>query len=144
GEDEQGRVFFVMRLVRGRPFAAVVAAGERTEALRAVRAAAEAVAHAHGRGLVHRDLSPSNVLVAPLGDVAVVDWGVAAETGATGVPTGVGTPGYCAPEQALHAPPSPQADVWSLGKLLDLAAGPDAPAELKAIVRRATQTEPDD
>lgn len=143
GEDEDGRTFFVMRLVRGRPLGEVVAAGERTVALRAVRAAAEAVAHAHQRGIVHRDLSPSNVLVAPLGDVAVVDWGVAADVRDPSAPRGVGTPGFRGPEQAAGGLPDPRGDVWSLGALLRLTAGEAPPPELAAIAARATDPDPD-
>lgn len=142
GEDDDGRTFFVMRLVRGRPLGDLIDAGDHGEAVRAVIAAAEAVAHAHARGVVHRDLSASNVLVAPHGDVAVVDWGVAADAGDAAAPGPVGTPGTTAPEQAEGAIPDPRADVWSLGALLRAAAAADAGPELLAIAARATDPDP--
>lgn len=138
GEDEDGRIFFVMRLARGARFDT----RSGPEAVRALRLAADAVAHAHDRGIVHRDLSPANVLVDEHGGLSVLDWGVAAEAGDVTAPLRVGTPGHVAPEQATGAVPDPRADVWSLGVLLRDALDDSASPELSAIAAKATADDP--
>lgn len=137
GVDEQGRPWFVMRVFRGRTLRARVAmAGpeERRSLLRAVLAAAEAVAFAHHKGVVHRDLSPDNVLVGGPGEVQVVDWGLARDLtadapepstpggavsgGGTQVGAVLGTVPWLSPEQARGEPVDQRSDVWVLGALV--------------------------
>ena len=84
-----------------------------------------ALAHVHGRGVVHRDLSPSNVMHRADGSPCVVDFG-AARTLAPGerAPTLCGTPDYVAPEVLLRSGHGCEADCWSCGALLfELVAG---------------------
>ena len=74
----------------------------RFERLRLIARVADAVAFAHAHGVVHRDLSPANIMVRTFGEVLVVDWGlaqVAAARQAGGAPVVAGTPGFIAPEQ---------------------------------------------
>lgn len=105
---------------------------EPREAARLARLLARAVAHAHGRGVVHRDLKPDNVLLAAPADEAglncalgcpkVSDFGLARQQGAgqrqTRTGAVVGTPAYMAPEQAEGLEAGPPADVYALGVML--------------------------
>ena len=101
--------------------------------LRHVVDVADAIAHAHRRGIVHRDVKPGNVLIDRQGNTVVIDWGLAREAGladSEAAPTrpsaqitlpggAVGTPGYWAPEQRASADVAdPRSDVYSLGATL--------------------------
>ncbi len=84
GLDAEGRVFFIMPLVRGRELGRLFAlAREQREGWSLPRLLAvfvrvcEAVAYAHSKGVVHRDLKPSNVMVGAFGETYVMDWGLA-------------------------------------------------------------------
>ena len=138
GHDERGRPYYAMRLIRGETLAQAsrrhrreaAEAGRRVdlstpafrELLRRFIAACEAVAYAHSRGVIHRDLKPGNIMLGPYGETLVVDWGLARPIG--GVPIGagaaVGTPGYMSPEQRAgdSGGVGPASDVYGLGATL--------------------------
>ncbi|MEU5282468.1 serine/threonine-protein kinase [Streptomyces sp. NPDC020755] len=91
-------------------------------------ALAEALAAIHGCGLVHRDLKPGNIIMAPDGP-RVVDFGIARaleSTRLTATGTAFGTPGFLAPEQAQGQEVDGAADVFALGAVLVAAAGGSA------------------
>ncbi|HVS10327.1 MAG TPA: serine/threonine-protein kinase, partial [Planctomycetota bacterium] len=88
GLDDEGRVYFTMRLVKGRDLKQVfelVRRGEEgwtlTRALHVMLKVCEAMAFAHEKGVVHRDLKPANVMVGRFGEVYVMDWGLAKVVG---------------------------------------------------------------
>ncbi len=154
GLDDDGRRFYTMRLVRGQTLMDALntpSLAQRLEHVRALLAAANAVAHAHSVGIVHRDLKPSNVLLGRFGQVVVVDWGIAHDADAEGRPEG--TPGYSHPGQLTGDAVCTTHDVYALGRcLLHLLCGArptnsatypvDAPAELVAIADRAMGPDP--
>jgi pimeloyl-ACP methyl ester carboxylesterase len=128
--------FIVMELVPGRVLRALTVAGplptEQVEALGAQ--IADALTHAHERGVVHGDLKSANVVVRDDGRAKVLDFGIARRIEAIGAegttladPTAsriVGTPAYMAPEVLSGALPDPRSDIWSLGVLLfEMATG---------------------
>ena len=84
GVDHEGRLFFTMKLVKGRTLQevfALAAEGKedwtRTRVLGVLLKVCEAMAYAHHKGVVHRDLKPGNVMVGRFGEVFVMDWGLA-------------------------------------------------------------------
>ncbi|MFE6868749.1 serine/threonine-protein kinase [Kitasatospora sp. NPDC057692] len=120
---------------------------ERTVLL-LVAGIAEALQAIHATGVVHRDLKPGNVLIAPDGP-RVIDFGIARAadaTALTGTGLHIGSPAYMAPEQATGRPATPATDVYALGALAVHVAGgappfgdgPDA-----ATLYRAVHEEPD-
>ena len=128
--------FIVMELVEGRPLSALIPAGgmPADSVARYGGQIADALAHAHERGIIHRDLKSSNVMVTPDGRVKVLDFGVAASLhGSTNEDTtleaawGGGTPGtlaYMAPELLNGEPATALSDIWALGVVLyEMTAG---------------------
>src|SRR5262245_40880831 len=127
-----GQVFLAMQYVEGQSLRERLARGPMgvTEALAVGRAVADALAHAHGRGVVHRDIKPENVLLTGDGRVKVADFGIATRFGeATAGTTGllVGSPAYLAPEIVRGERASASSDLYALGVVLhELVSG--APA----------------
>ncbi|MFJ8014290.1 bifunctional serine/threonine-protein kinase/ABC transporter substrate-binding protein [Streptomyces sp. NPDC096339] len=111
---------------------------------------AEALTEVHAAGLVHRDVKPGNVLLAPDGP-RLIDFGIARAAGATTLTAAdavVGTPGYLAPELARAGGPvpGPAGDVFSLGCVLAYAAtarGPFGGGHAAAVVFRTVHDEPE-
>jgi YVTN family beta-propeller protein len=122
--EAEGRLYIAMRFVEGADLKTLLADGplEPARAIGLVGQVAEALDAAHERGLVHRDVKPSNVLVDRRGHAYLGDFGltrVLAEPG-LGLPVGssLGTPDYVAPEQIRGEELDGRADVYSLGCLL--------------------------
>ena len=152
---EDGRMFYIMKLVQGPRLDEHVAERPLPERLRMFARVCDAVAFAHAHGVVHRDLKPENVMVGPVGEVLVMDWGVAQVRGRAGIEEQdgnvVGTQGYMAPEQARGEDVDGRADVYALGGLLQflLTGAPPAAAALRgprpvqAICRKSRAAELD-
>ena len=141
--DDQGVPYFTMKLVQGQGFHQWLLdpthrAGttERLEqGLEIFLKVCDAIAYAHHRGVIHRDLKPDNIIVAGFGQVYVMDWGLARLTRtrpASGdnaqmeAPGPVGTPAYMSPEQARGNPVEmdERSDVFGLGAILyEIVAG---------------------
>ncbi|HZV02485.1 MAG TPA: serine/threonine-protein kinase, partial [Planctomycetota bacterium] len=86
----------------------------------AIEQITNALEHAHANGITHRDLKPDNVLFDASGNVKVGDFGCLRWAGHSLNLTrpGLGTPGYCAPEQAEHGDADERSDLYSLGALI--------------------------
>jgi serine/threonine-protein kinase len=143
---DDGPAWLAMELLPGRPLKGRLGAGPLTprEVARLGRAAAEALARLHARGVVHRDVKPSNLLEGPRG-VILIDFGAAAESGEATGTLPLGTPAYAAPEQALGAPADPCGDLYALGVILfELAAGhhPFAGDPVERLVAHADRRPP--
>jgi serine/threonine protein kinase len=123
GEDE-GRPYIVTEYVEGETVAELLRRRGRLPAHEAVDIALQAcagLAHAHEKGLVHRDVKPQNLLVRADGTVKIADFGIARaldSSRVTEVGTVLGTAAYLAPEQASGDEVSPAADVYSLGAVV--------------------------
>ena len=95
--------------------------GQLAEAFAIVRQLCLALDHLHARGIVHRDVKPSNVFLGNDGRTTLIDFGLACPASATGGPDAdicVGTMEYAAPEQICGGPVDHRADIYSLGCLL--------------------------
>jgi serine/threonine protein kinase len=148
-----GRSYFAMPFIEGQTLAALL--GERPDPrheldqwLAAFEQVCVAVAHAHEKGIVHRDLKPANVMIGPVGQVVVMDWGVAGIRGAAhpSAESGdgywvFGTPAYMPPEQARGlAGADPRTDVFGLGGILcEILTGepPYVGDDATSVTRRA-------
>jgi serine/threonine-protein kinase len=143
-EAADGTPYVVMELVEGESLAAALARGPLPwPAVVEIGAqVAGALAVAHARGLVHRDVTPANIMLSPAG-VKVVDFGISAVAGERGGPV-IGTPAYLAPEQLAGAPAQPATDVYALGLVLSRALAPDArpPAALTAVLTHCLADDP--
>jgi serine/threonine-protein kinase len=136
GELPDGRPFFSMQLIEGETLEAQLAArpspaDNLPHFLAVFERVCQTLAYAHARGVIHRDLKPLNVMVAPFGVVKVMDWGVAVRAGGNpgppaaadepaGPPDVIGTPAYMSPEQAQgdNSRIDERTDAFGLGGIL--------------------------
>ena len=129
--NSDGLPFIVMELIDGRPLSEVLREGRPplSVALRYGIEVADALDHAHGRGVVHRDLKSSNIVIDRSGKAIVLDFGLAKRLLNSGEPQTVesmsgsqqppaGTLSYMAPEVLLGGRADARSDVWSIGVLL--------------------------
>jgi len=134
GEDSEGRPYFTMKRLTGVTLDKLIAAPDTKlqPMLRAFVDVCLAIELAHSKGVVHRDLKPTNIMLGDFGEVYVLDWGVARVLGSADEPADattasegetvagelIGTPGYMAPEQVRAEQVGPAADVYALGCIL--------------------------
>ena len=89
----------------------------------------KALHYAHGRGKVHCDIKPGNILINKKGEVFLTDFGIARSMDtATSTMVGIGTPAYMQPELVQRKDPTPQSDIYSLGIVLyEMLTGGERP-----------------
>jgi tRNA A-37 threonylcarbamoyl transferase component Bud32 len=124
---EDGIYFYAMELIEGEPLDEYIDARSlsRRQLMELFRIIAQAIQHAHQRGVIHRDLKPSNILVSPDDQPHVLDFGLAKalvddDPMLSGVSEIVGTPALMSPEQAAGQTSriDTRSDVYSLGVML--------------------------
>jgi eukaryotic-like serine/threonine-protein kinase len=129
GSTPDGRPYFVMEYVEGRPITAYAGEGQLSieDRLHLFLRVCRAVQHAHQSLVVHRDLKPANILVDAEGEPKLLDFGIAklldpssfgGMTALTGLAPGPMTPDYASPEQLAGGPVTTATDVYGLGLLL--------------------------
>ena len=143
GETENGAFFYAMKEVQGVPWSRDLRSKDLQQNLDILLRVADAVAFAHSRGVIHRDLKPHNVMLGDYGEVLVMDWGMAMTVADGGKATPVtrrssvgGTPAYMAPEMAMADRDNigVATDIYLLGAVLyEIIA--DRPPHLAATVQ---------
>ena len=121
--EHDGVPYLVLDLIEGEPLSVVLRRGPLDEAdvIRIGAVLADALAHAHALGVVHRDVKPSNVLFDDVGDVHLTDFGIARLTDVSAITSSglvIGAAAYLSPEQVQGEGASPASDVYALGLVL--------------------------
>ena len=166
GQTSEGPLFFVMEFVDGSTLHQLIRGPgiSPPDTLQLLAQVCDALAYAHGEGVVHRDIKPANVLVDGRGRAKVADFGLARLTapgaeiwGTTMTGTILGTPDYMAPEQKRGMNVDQRADIYSLGVMLyemlvgEVPQGAFDPVSLRAgvdkrldqVVTRALSPQPE-
>ena len=149
--DTQDRIFIAMAYLDGRNLRDRLTEGPLSveEALRIIRQVGEALAAAHAKGIVHRDVKPANIMLTKEGQAVLMDFGLAKMSDATKLTkTGLtlGTARYMSPEQALAEDVDLRTDVWSLAAVLyELLTGkPAFPGDYEqAVIYRILHESPE-
>lgn len=153
GEMADGAPFLVMEYVPGQTLSQWLQSGrgDRATSIRLFLQICDAVEFAHQNLVIHRDLTPSNILVTDNTEAKLIDFGIARPQvaqgdGATGSTfSGLSlTPGFAAPERFAGAEVNTRADIFSLGKVFEVLLGENKPPELAAIANRAQASNPED
>ena len=118
--DPPNPPFLVLELIDGPPLSVLLRDGPLApgRVARLLAQAATGLAAAHQAGLIHRDIKPGNLLIAPGGTVKITDFGISYAAGSaplTGTGLVYGTPAYLAPERATGASATAAGDLYSLG-----------------------------
>lgn len=158
GETEDGQPYIVMERIHGVALDRWLerADGPIDERLRLFLKVCDAVSHAHRHLVIHRDLTPANILVDGGGEPRLIDFGIARPEGEEIAPLTPGeagnsnwrqltlTPGYAAPERLRGQGVTTLSDVFSAGRLLNFLVRKPRDPELQAISNKAIADDPAD
>ncbi|MBL6456904.1 protein kinase [Belnapia sp. T6] len=141
--------WIVMELVEGGSLKDRLDRKERfpvPEIVRVMDQVLAALAYSHGRGVVHRDIKPGNIMLAADGTVKMADFGIARleNSSMTQIGTVMGTPSYMAPEQLRGETVDARADIWAAGVMLYQLLTGEKPFEggFSAVMHKALHTDP--
>ncbi len=148
--EEEGRPFFAMEFLEGKPLDALLREEGKLPPSRAtelIRQAALGLKAAAARGVIHRDIKPSNLVLTKEGVLKVTDFGLAkmvvADSALTLTGEVLGSPNYLAPEQASGAVADLRSDIYSLGATLyELLTGRppfDGPTPVSIILKHVRE-----
>ncbi len=165
GWDRRGIPFFAMRLIDGHDFRQELASlcatpsiERTTRAVNVLIRIAETMSFAHEKGVLHRDLKPTNVMIGRFGEIYVLDWGLAgridgedsvasapatpSSPAQTRVGDRIGTPAYMSPEQALGRNDlvDERSDVYALGAMLYEVVTGSSPTEIQLPLHESPTT----
>jgi eukaryotic-like serine/threonine-protein kinase len=142
--EEDHRPWIVMELLASRSLAQTLREDGPLPPARVAQVGLDmlgALESSHGQGVVHRDVKPSNVLIAPDGRAVLTDFGIASTAGdpaLTSTGMVLGSPAFMSPERARGLPFGPQSDLWSLGATLFAAAEGKPPFETDSALGTLT------
>jgi len=150
-DEAGGQAFLAMAYLEGQTLKQKIAARPLplNEALDIAIQIGQGLQAAHAKGIVHRDIKPANIMIAPQGQVKIMDFGLAqlsnrTELTATGMK--LGTPAYMSPEQTEGKPADRRSDIWALGvALYEMICGrvPFAGETEAAVAYGIVHTEPE-
>ncbi len=141
--EHEGRPFIAMELLEGRTLKQRMAEGplDDNEVIDIGSQVADALAAAHAKGIIHRDIKPGNIFINTRGVVKVLDFGIATRADASDTEA-IGTRAFMSPEQTAGRPVDHRTDVYSLGVVIQQLVGGGGSKAFDGILERCLAKDP--